>query len=513
MTALDAIELFMEVWTAETGYMEKASNAQLDDPTANAGRANFTKYARDLDAVGYYNGRKQGTSWCCVGPDWARYEAFGMELAQKSMGQPAKGCGAGVLWVYKYFKAMRRFYQGITPQRGDQAIFVTYNAQGYVSSWQHTGVVTRVKDGRVYIQEGNTSPGKSVIPNGGMVCEKSYPLGDKRIYGYGRPRWDFVAKEMEAADMESRKKCIASIKLKNIEKMSIVMGNGRTLEEVKRTTGCDCIINGGVYDAKLGPVCHLKVDGAVKAKAEWSDFGYGWTSGADIKPLLIPGEAAAVKHDITCVWLLGRGMTTKDKPRYAADMGGTRGRTAMAMTADSLILYCTKDGSSYAATPEALQQEFARMGVSSALMLDGGGSSQCDFGGDQQVTSSRKVNNYICVWTKPEPEKPIAWYEVKYSGGKLNIRKGAGASTTLLGAYTNGTVVAAYEVKNGWARTDRGWCSLQGLVKTADPNAPDDWAKAAWDKAAAKGVMDGTRPRDAITRQEAAVLLDRLGLL
>ena len=44
-------------------------------------------------------------------------------------------------------------------------------------------------------------------------------------------------------------------------------------------------------------------------------------------------------------------------------------------------------------------------------------------------------------------------------------------------------------------------------------NQPADWAKEAWDKAMADGVMDGTRPWEAITRQEVAVILDRLGLL
>lgn len=49
---------------SEVGYLEKASNAQLDDKTANAGGANYTKYARDLDAIGFYNGKKQGYAWC-----------------------------------------------------------------------------------------------------------------------------------------------------------------------------------------------------------------------------------------------------------------------------------------------------------------------------------------------------------------------------------------------------------------------------------------------------------------
>ena len=40
-----------------------------------------------------------------------------------------------------------------------------------------------------------------------------------------------------------------------------------------------------------------------------------------------------------------------------------------------------------------------------------------------------------------------------------------------------------------------------------------DWAKEAWDKAVAAGIFDGTRPHAPLTRQEAAVLLDRMGLL
>ena len=67
--------------------------------------------------------------------------------------------------------------------------------------------------------------------------------------------------------------------------------------------------------------------------------------------------------------------------------------------------------------------------------------------------------------------------------------------------------------------TCAGICDYLGLeVKEPDqesgqPNEPDGWAKEAWSKASAAGVFDGTRPRDALTRQEAAVVLNRLGLL
>ena len=38
------------------------------------------------------------------------------------------------------------------------------------------------------------------------------------------------------------------------------------------------------------------------------------------------------------------------------------------------------------------------------------------------------------------------------------------------------------------------------------------WAKDAWDKAAAAGVFDGTRPAAPLSREQAALVLDRLGL-
>ena len=50
-----------------------------------------------------------------------------------------------------------------------------------------------------------------------------------------------------------------------------------------------------------------------------------------------------------------------------------------------------------------------------------------------------------------------------------------------------------------------------------DPVPPDaqpsPWAKEAWDKAVAQGILDGTGPREPLTREQLAVVLDRLGLL
>lgn len=48
---------------------------------------------------------------------------------------------------------------------------------------------------------------------------------------------------------------------------------------------------------------------------------------------------------------------------------------------------------------------------------------------------------------------------------------------------------------------------------TQKADEPASWAKDAWESAKAQGVLDGTRPTDPVSRQEMAVILDRLGLI
>lgn len=182
---------------AEIGYLEKASNAQLDSKIANAGDKNWTKYARDLDALKVYNGPKNGYAWCAVFVFWCMVQAFGLELALKITGQKLGGYGAGCTESVNYYKAIGRFYK-YEPQPGDQIFFSRDNGQ----SFYHTGLVERVQDGRVYTIEGNTSSAAGVVENGGAVRDKSYSLSYARIGGYGRPNYSLI---QEDEDMDQEK--------------------------------------------------------------------------------------------------------------------------------------------------------------------------------------------------------------------------------------------------------------------------------------------------------------------
>lgn len=68
--------------------------------------------------------------------------------------------------------------------------------------------------------------------------------------------------------------------------------------------------------------------------------------------------------------------------------------------------------------------------------------------------------------------------------------------------------------------TAHGICDWLGVTwsEPETPNEPSadkpaEWAAYAWEKAYNSGILDGTRPTDNITRQELAVVLDRLWLL
>lgn len=183
------IEKLINIAKNEIGYLEKKTNSQLDDKTANAGKGNYTKYARDLDAIpGFYNGKKNGYAWCDVFVDWCFVQAYGVDKAKELLLQPNKSLGAGCTYSAKYYKNAGQFY--ITPKVGDQIFF--YNSNKSIC---HTGIVVKVDETYVYTVEGNTSSDPGVVDNGGSVNDKKYKLNYSRIAGYGRPKYDEEYKE------------------------------------------------------------------------------------------------------------------------------------------------------------------------------------------------------------------------------------------------------------------------------------------------------------------------------
>jgi hypothetical protein len=178
------VEKVISIAKDEIGYLEKASNKDLDSKTTNAGKNNFTKYARDLDNIpGFYNGKKNGFAYCDIFIDWCFVQAYGVENAKRLLCQPNKSLGAGCKYSMSYYKSKGQLKS--SPKIGDQIFFK--NSSGEIS---HTGLVYNVDKSYVYAIEGNTSSASGVVANGGGVFAKKYKLNYNRIAGYGRPNYD-----------------------------------------------------------------------------------------------------------------------------------------------------------------------------------------------------------------------------------------------------------------------------------------------------------------------------------
>ena len=448
-------------------------------------------------------------------------------------------------------------------------------------------------------------------------------------------------------------KYIAVIPRAAITRAALVEAGGRSMEQVKAACGCQYILNSWFYDTITGrPVGNLKIDGTVKAAAGWNGWGLTWDKGADIRLDILPDNGGA--SYLSGVELLTPTRGPGKALSYSPEYGDTRGRSAVLLAGARVILYCSGDGTADAKTPEGLRDELAGLGWASAVMLDGGGSSQCDFGGER-ITASRKVHNWICVWLKqggqkpPEQEdKPMSKHtvcldpghgpgnvngspdgtykeweftwdmaqrikplleaqgvgvvltktadnypslteranisnkskpdcfvsihtnaygegffndtaatEIYTSAGPMTAQRNVLASELVNTFHAAGVSLRNEPIKHEMytvlAKTDapaalieygfhtnkmdteylkdskyrdklaeataKGICEFLGVAWQAEPgednaeDTPDSWAAEAWGKAKDKGVLDGTRPRDNMTRQELAVVLDRLNLI
>lgn len=181
----------LNVARIQLNYHEKATNDQLDDPLANAGDGNFTKYARDLWRVKFFNGSKTGVEWCAVFVCWCFWTAYGLETALKLLNLKLGSTAAGVRYLRGFFEKAGRLVWD--PQPGD-VIFFWPKDRSDPEALAHTGIVEAVDGERVYTIEGNSN---------NKVERQSYKLSYERIAGYGRPGW-FDEEETMAALYDAR---------------------------------------------------------------------------------------------------------------------------------------------------------------------------------------------------------------------------------------------------------------------------------------------------------------------
>lgn len=183
------------------GYLEKASDKDLDDFTANAGRGNYTRFCRDYEQYTNTKGF-QPSYWCAEFVSCVVVEAFGLTAAKELLcGSLFASCTAG-----KDAFVKRGQFHTASPLPGD---IIMFKKNGSSTTMAHCGIVVKVDSSYVYTVEGNTSSGNNtVIDNGGCVAEKKYHLSNAKIGGYCRMALDDCSPQGPSKG--------ATIKIKNV---------------------------------------------------------------------------------------------------------------------------------------------------------------------------------------------------------------------------------------------------------------------------------------------------------
>jgi GH25 family lysozyme M1 (1,4-beta-N-acetylmuramidase) len=207
-----AIEKVIMIAKNEIGYLEKKSSDQLDDKTANAGSANYTKYWRDV-YPGY-----QGKAWCACFVSWCFMKAFGLETAKKLLKH----------WPYVYCPTLGNlFTRNANPKIGDIVIFY------HNGTFTHTGLVTAVIGDKFYTIEGNTSGASGIIANGGGVCAKSYYNSKLPGTKFCTPDYSLVTSSTETTNTEGGSYMFTPETVKAGDKNTSVL----LLQEILRARG------------------------------------------------------------------------------------------------------------------------------------------------------------------------------------------------------------------------------------------------------------------------------------
>lgn len=159
-------------------YLEKKTEAYLDDFTKNAGSNNYTKFARDVNNLGQPG--CQGQPWCAEYQFWKLAKIKGVTKALQIMGGGFYNCVS----ITNHAKANGTWHS--TPKVGALVIF---------RNGSHVADIQSFDSERIYTNEGNTSSISGVVANGGTVRNKSYLISDSSIDGYVWIDWDETVQE------------------------------------------------------------------------------------------------------------------------------------------------------------------------------------------------------------------------------------------------------------------------------------------------------------------------------
>lgn len=156
-------------------------NVALNEVGYKEGGNNWTKYARDLDSINYFNSPKQNVAWCGTFNYWSILMACTPEdrsLSEKKWDalyftyQPSRdNCACACRYGAQYFRNEGAFYS--TPKVGDIAFYGTKGNE------YHQGLVYKINGNSFQAIEGNHNDKVDIVSRTISECS-----------GFGRPRYD-----------------------------------------------------------------------------------------------------------------------------------------------------------------------------------------------------------------------------------------------------------------------------------------------------------------------------------
>ena len=180
----------------EIGYEAEGSNKK------------YTIYSAELDAVDYFNTKKNGSAdWCAIFVIWCMYantrNANGEIEADKwdaeyFQYQPDRSTCAGVGYMADYYQKNDAWISDPSDlERGDVVTFRNYAHTGLVVDWDADGF---------YTVEGNV--------DGGKVAKRFYRYNDPNVDGFCRPRYDgFEFKPDESGSNDNTEPTVQEVKI------------------------------------------------------------------------------------------------------------------------------------------------------------------------------------------------------------------------------------------------------------------------------------------------------------
>ena len=192
------------------------------------------------------------------------------------------------------------------------------------------------------------------------------------------------------------------------------------LKRMLTETGGDFMMNAAIFLRSGSPCCHLKAEGAVKCKPNYTAWGISWNTADDFTVEQVPSGKSNYMEcvHIIIVW-------KKIVPIHCgADMRYKTRRTAVGTKDGRFAWYVTQNNYS----PEQLRDVLFAAGWDNAIMMDGGGST-CfvDKRGNGFNGDGRAIPFFLVVKLKsrkdnePDGGKPmveINAYSLKTDGGK-----------------------------------------------------------------------------------------------